>query len=138
MTTTSFEVRRVHFSRFVRRALDRAKSSRGWSIERAAKEAGIGSSTLHRWLDGDFEKAPRADLVEAFCDVLDIPTRIPMGILWPGKGGDQQMEPEPLPLPVSDTIAAIQRKLADPNISDREKGLINDTLDFLAGRRSSK
>lgn len=134
MSATSVEVRKVHFAAFVRRALERAKTSRGWTIEQVADEAGFGAATIHRWMKGDWTKAPRADLIEVFCDALDIPTAIPLTILWPGRHGEQQVEPEPLELPVSPAIRRIEQKLADPNVSEQEKYFIAETLEQLARR----
>lgn len=130
----TLEVRREHFTRFVRRAVNRAKESRQWSIERIAKEAGVGAATIYRWLEGDWVKSPQGDAVQAFCNALGIPPGIAFGILWPGED-DRPATPEPLP--TSPAVEVIMRKLNDPNVPESEKYHIRQTLESLAARPKS-
>lgn len=129
--SVSLDVRRVQFARFVRRAVDRAKQTRQWTVERIAQESGIGAATIHRWLAGDWSKAPLGDAVQGFCEALDIPPQVAFSILWPASS-DRPTEPEPLLS--TPAIETIMRKLADPNVPDVEKYLINQTLESLASR----
>ncbi len=131
---TSLDVRRVLFARFVRRAVDRIKDTRQWTVERIAKEADIGPATIYRWLDGDWVKAPQGDAVQSFCTALGIPPGVAFSILWPGVDDERV---EPAPLDSTPAIDAILRKLADPHVSDQEKYLINETLEGLARRPRS-
>jgi transcriptional regulator with XRE-family HTH domain len=123
------------FTAFVRRALDRARTTRGWSVERVAREAGIGVNTVYLWRGGtDWKQFPKGENVEAFCDALNIPPAAAYMILWPGKS-ERPGEPEPLgPEPELVTLA---RKLADPNVSEQEKFLIRETVRGLASRPST-
>lgn len=132
----SLDVRRAQFARFVRRATSRAQESRGWSIPKIAEmsDGQVGVNTLYRWLAEDWTRAPLADQVAAFCNVLDIPPAIAFGILWPGKD-DSVAEPEPLP--TSPAVDLILRKLNDPNVPEPEKYHIRQTLESLAARPRS-
>jgi transcriptional regulator with XRE-family HTH domain len=130
------DVRRIQFARFVRRAVDRAKETQRWTIERIAKEAKIGPATIYRWMDGEWKKSPEANAVLRFCAALGIPQEIPFGILWPEDDKVRQADTEPLS--ASPAIEVIMRKLADPNVSDVEKYHINETLESLASRRSPR
>lgn len=129
------EVRRIQFARFVRRAVDRAKETQRWSLERVAKEAKIGPATIYRWMDGEWKESPDPRRVERFCAALGIPQEIPFGILWPADNKISKGETEPLS--ASPAIEIIMRKLADPNVSDVEKYHINQTLESLASRPRS-
>lgn len=131
---TDPEARLAAFTAFVRRALDRAKATRGWSVERVAQEAGVGVNTLYLWRGGrEWKQFPRGESVEAFCDALGIPPAAAYGILWPGKN-ERPAEPEPLG-PEPDLIL-LARKLEDPNVSEQEKFLIRETIKGLAARPS--
>lgn len=130
--TTAPDIRRRLWAGFVRRATDHAKQSRGWSIPRVATEAKVGAATIYRWLDGDWETAPKAEVVERFCDALDIPTQAAFSILWPGKAGAATVTE---PLPANADAEAVQRKLNDPNTPESEKAFLRETLRMLAIRR---
>jgi transcriptional regulator with XRE-family HTH domain len=126
------EARLAAFTAFVRRALDRARTTRGWSVEVVAQEAGIGVNTLYLWRSGNqWKQFPKGESVEAFCDALGIPPAAAYGILWPGKN-EKPAEPEPLG-PDPDLIL-LARRLADPSVSEQEKFLIRETIRGLASR----
>lgn len=113
------------------RATDAARVNRGWSIPRIAKESGVGVNTIYRWKRGEWTASPDADLVEKFCDALDIPAEAAFSLLWPGKTA-RRTAPEPVPSdPDFDTLL---RQLNDPNVSDSEKFLIRETVRSLAAR----
>lgn len=128
---TSPDIRRDAFARFVTRVTDQAKISRGWSIPAIAKKSGVGVNTIYRWKRGEWTVSPDADLVEKFCDALDIPTEAAFSLLWPGKTG-RRTAPEPVPSdPDVDTLL---RKLNDRSVSESEKYLIREMIRSLAAR----
>lgn len=128
---TAPDVRRRLWASFVQRAVEHASISRGWSIPQIAAEANVGGATIYRWLNGEWKTAPQAEIVERFCDALDIPTSAAFSILWPGKAGATAM---PEPLPGDPAAEAIQRKLADPNVTETEKTFLRENLRMLASR----
>lgn len=88
-------------------------------------------ATIYRWQNGEWETAPKAEVVERFCDALDIPTSAAFAILWPGKAG-AAATPEPL---VADSNAElIQRRLNDPTVDEGEKVFLRENLRMLALR----
>lgn len=127
----SADARRAAFSRFVERTLEHAKAERGWSVPKVAEASGVGDSTLYRWRDGDWKRSPQPEQVVAFCDALGIPPSAAFSILWPGQD-DRPAEPEPLPL--DPDLQTVLRRLRDPNVPEREKFLIRETLRSLAAR----
>ncbi|MER7002253.1 helix-turn-helix transcriptional regulator [Dactylosporangium sp. NPDC000555] len=146
MPSTSPDVRRAAFSRFVRRLVDGARQNRGWSVTDIAEETkkraaggegrvAVSRSTLFRWLDGDWKESPSADAVEAFCDVLDVPVLAAFAILWPGKTGRAQV---PEPVQPDPDFEVILRNLQDPNVSEQEKYLIRETIRNLASRSAGR
>lgn len=128
---TPLDVRRRLWALFVRRATDAAKLNRGLSIPKIAKLAGIAPATIYRWLDGDWETAPKGEAVEAFCDALDQPTGPAFQILFPGKAGDA---PGVEPLAPDPDFETLQRKLNDPATTEQEKFHIRETIRTLALR----
>jgi transcriptional regulator with XRE-family HTH domain len=128
---TSPDARRDAFAAFVRRAVDRAKDGQGWAVPRIAKESGIGTNTIYRWLKGDWVEAPKAAVVDKFCDTLGIPRAAARGILWPGQ--DQPREPTPALTSEPDFVELL-RRLNDPNVPAEEKYLIRETVRGLAAR----
>lgn len=125
------EARRDAFSRFVNRALAQAKQSRGWSIPKVAEISGVGVNTIYRWVRADWREFPKGELVEQFCDALDIPAAAAFSILWPGKS-NRPAPPEPLP--TEPEFDELMRKLRDPNVPETEKYLIRETIRGLASR----
>lgn len=129
------EARLAAFTAFVRRALERAQTSRGWSVEQVARQAGVGVNTLYLWRAGtQWKQFPKGESVEAFCDALGIPPAVAYTILWPGKN-ERPAEPEPLgPEP---ELVVLARKLSDPNVPEQEKFHIRETIRSLAARPST-
>jgi hypothetical protein len=130
------DARKTAFSRFVRRALDQAKVGRGWGVDRVVEEAAkagrpVGRATIYRWLNSEWTEAPSPDLIEAFCDVLDIPPAAAFAVLWPGKTGRAQVTPPP---ELDPDVETLLRRLQDPNVADAEKYHIRETLKTLAAR----
>lgn len=126
------DARLAAFAAFVRRALDHARTQRGWSVEQVAKEAKLGVNTLYLWRDGaKLKRFPLAENVEAFCDTLGIKPEHAFAILWPGKDAKPA---EPPPLGPDEDLVTLARRLADPNVSREEKFLIRETIRGLAAR----
>ncbi len=119
---------RVAFGRFVRRAVDEAKTRRGWSVSRLAEETGVGRSTLFRWLSGEYQQYPALETVRGFCTALDIPVGaafLALGL----RDGPPTDETEAATLADIDRIMV---RLADPTTTQAEKVLIRDMLAYLA------
>lgn len=126
------DARLAAFTAFVRRALDHARTSRGWEVEDVAREAGVGVNTLYLWRRGnEWRTFPQGRSVEAFCDALGIDPAAAFAILWPGKS-TRPVEPEPLG-PDEDLIT-LARRLSDPNVPAAEKFHIRETIRGLASR----
>lgn len=117
--------------RFVNRALRNAEVARGWSVPRVAEESGVGQNTIYRWSKGEWREYPKGELVEAFCDALDIPASAAFSVLWPGKVGKPTATP---PAPLEPDLEQLARKLRDPNVLDAEKYHIRETVRSLAAR----
>lgn len=128
---TSPDVRRRAFAAFVARCIARVKASRGWSVPIVAKQSGVGVNTLYRWLRGEWGKSPEGDLVEAFCDTVDVDPALAFRILWPGKQGRATATE---PLPMEPEFEEVLRKLNSPNVSETEKYYIRETIRALASR----
>jgi transcriptional regulator with XRE-family HTH domain len=131
------DARRTAFARFVQRAVDDAKLSRGWTVRQIAERAGndLSYGTIYRWLKGDWREDPKAGQVQAFCNALDIPPAAAFGVLWPGKA-DRMPVPEPLPL--EGDMLDLARRLRDPNVPEAEKVFIRETVRMLAARSRTR
>lgn len=127
----SLATRRENFARFVKRAMEHVRVTRGWTVAQVLKETGIGRTTLYRWINGEWTEAPSASQVEAFCDGLGFPVADAFGILWPGKHGRAKATPPP---PIDPDLELLMRKLADPSVPEMEKYFIRETLRQLAAR----
>jgi transcriptional regulator with XRE-family HTH domain len=118
----------VAFARFVRRAVDDAKTRRGWTVTRLAAETGVGRSTLFRWLAGDCQDFPELSNVRSFCAALEIPVSAAFAAL-----GVRNEEAPPLAEAAARAdIERIIRRLTDPRVSAEEKTIIRSTLRYLA------
>ncbi len=118
---------RKRFAAFVSRALDAARR-RGMTNKDIVAATGVGESTFHRWKRGEGRELPEIDRVRAYCAGLGESTAEAMRALGMAPGR-QPTEPEP-PLPPE--VRTILRKLADPNVSNRDKLVINEMLKLLA------
>ena len=123
--------RLVAFAAFVKRATDHAKLSRGWSIEQIAERAGISANTVYLWKTGKGTSFPQGANVEAFCDALGIKPEVAFALLWPGSHAPAT---EPVPLNSEPDLMVLARRLADPNVPEREKFLIREVVQGLAAR----
>ncbi|GAB3964118.1 hypothetical protein GCM10027615_06000 [Plantactinospora veratri] len=124
------------FARFVRRAIDDAKSERGWTVSDVAAHTGVGRSTLFRWLAGDWQDYPELAKVRGFCTALDVP----VGVAFRALGlpdGEQPGTPrrDRIESPVEADLRVIMSRLADPGVPPEEKKLIRDMLRYLAHRQ---
>ena len=113
----------IAFARFVRRAVDDAKTRR-----RLAAETGVGRSTLFRWLAGDCHDFPELSNVRGFCEALEIPVSAAFAAL--GMVSDESRSP--VDASVRADIQRVLARLADPLISAAEKTIIRSTLRYLA------
>jgi transcriptional regulator with XRE-family HTH domain len=118
----------VGFARFVRRAVDDAKTRRGWTVTRLASETGVGRSTLFRWLAGDCHDFPELSNVRGFCQALDIPVSAAFAALGM-RSDDPRSQVE---AGVRADVQRILARLADPGVSAAEKTIIRSTLRYLA------
>ncbi|MER7167619.1 helix-turn-helix domain-containing protein [Micromonospora sp. NPDC000207] len=121
------------FARFVRRAIDDARETRGWTVTDLAHHTGVGRSTVFRWLAGDWQDYPELAKVRGFCTALDLPVTaafralgVPEAGGLPRRRGDEN--------PVEADIRVILDRLADPRIPAEEKHHIRDLLRYLARR----
>jgi transcriptional regulator with XRE-family HTH domain len=126
----------VAFARFVRGAVDTAKTQRGWTVTRLAAETGVGRSTLFRWLSGDCQEFPELAKVRGFCWALDIPVTAAFTALGVREGAGRDAIDAP-PTDVEAEARAdmqrILRRLIDPTVPRAQKAVIRDMLRYLAG-----
>jgi transcriptional regulator with XRE-family HTH domain len=124
---------RAAFARFVRRAVDEAKTHRQWSVTRLAEETGIGRSTLFRWLAGEWRDYPELEKVRGFCAALDIPVSAALVALGLPDGGAPASIVDTTDT-VRDDVAAILARLEDHAVPTAEKLAIRQALHQLAAR----
>lgn len=123
------------FARFVRRAIDDAKSDHGWTVSDVATHTGVGRSTVFRWLAGDWQDYPELAKVRGFCAALDVPVGMAFRALGLPDGAQagaprrDRIEP-----PIDADLRVIMARLADPAVPPEEKKLIHDMLRYLAHR----
>lgn len=117
------------FGRFVRRAVDEAKTRRGWTVSRLAAETGVGRSTLFRWLAGDNQHFPELASVQSFCTALGIPVSAAFTALGVRAAATRTEDDD-----LRADIERIVRRLGDPSVGEAEKVVIRDMLRYLARR----
>lgn len=125
------DVRRRQFKVFVQRAVDHAKLTRGWTVPKVARETGVGVATIYRWLNEEWTDNPKPELIEKFCDGLNLSPAEAFMILWPGKKGHAK---EPPVMMMDPDFETLQRKLNDPKVPEQEKYLIRENVRTLALR----
>ena len=119
----------------MRRAIDDAKSERGWTVSDLAAHTGVGRSTVFRWLAGDWQDYPELAKVRGFCAALDVPVGAAFRALGLPDGepitpaGQNRTEP-----PIDADLRVVMARLADPGVPAEEKKLIRDLLRYLAHR----
>ena len=123
----------VAFARFVRRAVDTAKTQRGWTVTRLAAETGVGRSTLFRWLSGDCQEFPELAKVRGFCRALDIPVTAAFTALGVREGTAIDAPPTDAEAEARADMGRILRRLIDPTLPPAQKAVIRDMLRYLAG-----
>jgi transcriptional regulator with XRE-family HTH domain len=141
----------VAFARFVRRAVDTAKTQRGWTVTRLAAETGVGRSTLFRWLNGDCQEFPELANLRGFCRALDIPVTaaftalgVREGDVPPGRADEVDPVDDDAWLVSGPETAAradmrrILLRLTDPGVPRAQKTVIRDMLRYLAGPASAE
>jgi transcriptional regulator with XRE-family HTH domain len=129
MATT--ESPQAAFARFVRRAIDDAKNTRGWTVNDLATETGVGRSTLFRWLAGDWHDYPELAKVQSFCGALDVPVSAAFRALnMPERASTGARQSGR----VEKDLQIILDRLTDPTVSAAEKRHIREALRRLASR----
>jgi transcriptional regulator with XRE-family HTH domain len=123
----------VAFARFVRAAVDTAKTPRGWTVTRLAAETGVGRSTLFRWLSGDCQEFPELAKVRGFCWALDIPVTAAFTALGVREGAGVDAPPADAEVEARADMQRILRRLIDPAVPRAQKAVIRDMLRYLAG-----
>jgi transcriptional regulator with XRE-family HTH domain len=118
----------VAFARFVRRAVDNAKTARGWTVSRLAAETGVGRSTLFRWLSCEGQDFPELASLHGFCAALDIPVASAFAALGV-RESEFEVESE-----AREDMNVILLRLTDPTVPAAEKTVIRGMLRYLAGR----
>ncbi|MEV4758699.1 helix-turn-helix domain-containing protein [Micromonospora sp. NPDC049559] len=125
------------FARFVRRAIDAARSQYGWTISEVAAHTGVGRSTVFRWLGGDWQDYPELAKVRGFCAALEVPVAEAFQALGLPSTAREPVPPRRPALPetgMEADIRVILGRLADPAVPAAEKKLIRDLLHYLASR----
>lgn len=128
------QARKVAFAAFIRRAIDEARSARAWTGTEVARRTGVSRQTINRWLRGEWVSDPEPDRVIAFCEGLGLQPTVAFAVL----GWDRTAAPRPeetIP-PMDPDVAALLRRLVDPQVSDAEKFHIRETIRYLAYRPS--
>jgi len=123
----------VAFARFVRAAVDTAKTQRGWTVTRLAAETGVGRSTLFRWLSGDCQEFPELAKVRGFCRALDIPVTAAFTALGVREGAAVDAPSTEVEAEARADMQRILRRLIDPAVPRAQKAVIRDMLRYLAG-----
>ncbi|MFC7548239.1 helix-turn-helix domain-containing protein [Plantactinospora sp. GCM10030261] len=128
------QARKVAFAAFVRRALDDARSARAWTGTEVSRRTGVSRQTINRWLRGEWISDPEPDRVIAFCAGLGLRPGDAFAVLgWESatSGAGEATVP-----PMDPDVAALLRRLVDPQVSDAEKFHIRETIRYLAYRPS--
>jgi transcriptional regulator with XRE-family HTH domain len=129
--TVAQGARRDRWSRYVKRALENAKTQRGWTITKVLEESDIARSTLYSWINASWKDDVLAGNVEKFCDALGQPTEDAFHILWPGKFG-RRVATEPVAM--DPDLELLLRKLVADDTPEMEKYFIRESLRQLANR----
>ncbi|MFB9237261.1 helix-turn-helix domain-containing protein [Plantactinospora siamensis] len=129
------ETPQAAFARFIRRAIDDARSDRGWTVTDLATHTGVGRSTVFRWLAGDWQDYPELAKVRGFCAALGVPVAAAFRALGlpdgdtagprAGRGAGAR---------VDEDIRIILSRLADPRVAAEDKKDIREMLHYLARR----
>lgn len=121
------------FARFVRQAIDDCRRRRGWTVSQTAARAGVGRSTIFRWLNGEWTDYPQLERVRRFCRTVNAPVAEAMRAL-----AMPSTDATPATAPATSVEADIQvilTRLSAPGVAAEEKHHIRMTLHYLAHRR---
>ncbi|WBB77469.1 helix-turn-helix domain-containing protein [Micromonospora sp. WMMD882] len=130
--TDHAHARKIAFAAFVRRALDDARAARAWSGSEVSRRTGVSRQTINRWVRGDWASDPAAERVVAFCAGLGLDPAPAFAAL--GWERAAPARPGPDTPPMDPDVAALLRRLVDPDVSDVEKFHIRETIRYLAYR----
>lgn len=124
--------RKIAFAAFVRKALADARATRAWTGTEVSRRTGVSRQTINRWVRGEWASDPEAERVVAFCTGLGLDPSVAFGVLGWERGTPAR--PAPVAPPMDPDVAALLRRLVDPNVSDAEKFHIRETIRYLAYR----
>ncbi|MEV4757646.1 XRE family transcriptional regulator [Micromonospora sp. NPDC049559] len=122
--------RKFAFAAFVKKALDDARATRAWTGTEVSRRTGVSRQTINRWVRGEWASDPEAERVVAFCEGLGISPTVAFGVLGWDRG--TAARPTPSTPEMDPDVAALLRRLVDPNVSDAEKFHIRETIRYLA------
>lgn len=119
------------FKEWVRQALQDARA-RGMVDGDIQAAVGFSANTFHRWQSGRFgPEGPKPETVYKFADGLNLDRRVPARMLgFTGEAATvTRTEPD-----IPEDVRLILVQLRDPNVPDREKEFLLESLKLLAGR----
>lgn len=99
------------------------------TVEQIEQATGVGKSTIHRWMTGQWSRDPRASEVRSFCAGLGVSLDSAQQALgWVAV----RAEREPEPIMDDPDVRAVMRALNDPNVHPAVKLMIRRQLRALA------
>jgi len=121
------DVNRARFAAFVSRVLTDARA-RGLTDQDIAKSTRVGTSTFHRWKNGEFRTLPDIENVQRFCDGLGVSAQEALDAMGVTSSRSTQA-PEPVLEP---EVRIIQRALVDPSVTAERKAAVREMLRLIA------
>jgi hypothetical protein len=128
-TSVDPAVARARFAVFVERALENARAA-GLTDREIYRRSSVSTSTFHRWRLAEGRTLPKLPQVRAFCEATGASVEEAMRVLGMADSAPEATPEPPLPR----DVRVILRRLADPNVDEREKDFIRQSLAMLAER----